>query len=203
MNKTITDSEKKDNRVRNWTFLIYPESAPTGWIEKLRELKLECILSPLHDKDVNSDKTKKKPHYHVILLFSGKKSYEQIKKITDGFNAPRPEPVRDVRAMTRYLAHLDDDDKEKYNTADIQVFGGADIANLLKPTMTSKYQMLAEMVDYIESQDVREFIDFLVYCRHDRFQDWFPILFSASSNTIKDAIKSNRYKKLLTGRVKG
>ena len=47
-------AEKKENlKKRNWTFVLYPESAPSDWIEQLKLSGLMCAVSPLHDKDVN------------------------------------------------------------------------------------------------------------------------------------------------------
>ena len=40
---------------------------------------LQCAISPLHDKDMNPDNTPKKPHYHVILTYSGPTSYNVVK----------------------------------------------------------------------------------------------------------------------------
>ena len=75
---------KKDDRARTWTFIVYPESAPQNWRELLDECHVSWVESPLHDKDVNPDGTVKKPHWHIILLFDGNKSYEQVKEISDG-----------------------------------------------------------------------------------------------------------------------
>ena len=40
---------------RSWTFVLYPESCPEDWQEKL--LGVPFLRSPLHDKDVNPDGT--------------------------------------------------------------------------------------------------------------------------------------------------
>ena len=54
---------------RNWTFVLYPESAPADWREQLQKTGLLCAISPLHDRDVNPDGEVKKAHYHVILIY--------------------------------------------------------------------------------------------------------------------------------------
>ena len=56
---------------RNWTFLVYPESAPADWVSKLQATGLPVAISPLHDKDINPDGELKKAHYHVIVCYSG------------------------------------------------------------------------------------------------------------------------------------
>ena len=77
----------KDERVRLWATVVYPESAPDNWLTILRDLMIPCYVSPLHDKDFNADKTPKKAHYHVMLVFEGKKSRAQIEEIVKQFVA--------------------------------------------------------------------------------------------------------------------
>ena len=73
---------KADDRVRNFATVVYPESAPENWQETLAGEFIPSFISPLHDKDINPGGEPKKPHYHVILMFEGKKSMEQVKEIT-------------------------------------------------------------------------------------------------------------------------
>ena len=68
---------------RNWTFVLYPESAPADWLEKLQLTGLQAEISPLHDKDINPDGTVKKAHYHIIVCYSGPTSYTVVKGLTD------------------------------------------------------------------------------------------------------------------------
>ena len=39
---------------RNWAFVVYPESAPSDWIEQLQQRGVVGAISPLHDKDLNA-----------------------------------------------------------------------------------------------------------------------------------------------------
>lgn len=52
------DMEKK--RTRNYATVVYPESAPADWIRLLQEQCVPALISPLHDKDLNTDGTPKK-----------------------------------------------------------------------------------------------------------------------------------------------
>ena len=61
------------DRARAFAFLVYEDSAYPDWMERLADLHIEAFVSPLHDKDVNPDGSLKKPHWHVLLYFSGKK----------------------------------------------------------------------------------------------------------------------------------
>ena len=184
----------KDNRKRNWAIVVYPESAPENWRDILDDEHMEWIESPLHDKDINPDGSIKKPHWHVMLLFDGNKSYEQIKEITDKINAPSPKYIQSVRAMVRYFAHLDNPEKAQYSISEIKAHGGVDLIELLKPTASSRYQMIAEMVEYIQVHSVTEFIDFMIFCSECHFDDWFPLLCDSAAFVIQEVIKSNRHK---------
>ena len=44
-------------RGRNWWIVVYPESLPENWKEIISTEPV--AISPLHDKDVNADGTKK------------------------------------------------------------------------------------------------------------------------------------------------
>lgn len=61
-----------NERCRNWAFIIYPDSMPANSIDILRSLMVQACVSPLH-----SPADGLKEHYHVVLLFSTVKSYEQ------------------------------------------------------------------------------------------------------------------------------
>lgn len=195
----INNTEKplkktRDERTRNWTIVVYPESAPSDWREILENEHIEWVESPLHDKDIDGAGKPKKPHWHIALLFAGKKSYEQIKEIANKINAPKPEPIKSTRSMIRYFAHLDDPNKAQYLASQIIAHGGVDLATLLKPTASSRYESIAEMVEYIQENEITEFIDFMIYCKNKEFETWFPLLCDNAAFIIQAVIKSNRHK---------
>ena len=185
---------QKDDRQRNWTCIVYPDSAPTNWREILDEEHMPWAESPLHDKDVNADGTPKKPHWHVLMTFEGKKSFEQMKAITDKINAPIPKAVQSVKAMTRYMAHLDNPEKAQYPVSKIIAHGGFDLADALRATASSRYELIAEMIDFITKEKYTEFIDFMNYCKDHRYDDWFPIMCDSGAFLIDKVLKSNRFK---------
>jgi len=180
-------------RTRNWTAVVYPESAPDGWIDLIQREHIEWILSPLHDKDISGDGQPKKPHYHIAILFSSVKTYEQAKAFTDMLNCPRPERVHSIKSLVRYMAHLDDPDKAQYDPAEIKGYGGVDIAEMLRPSSSERYTLLKEMLDYIEQENITEFIDIVMYASKNREDDWFPLLADNSAYFIGQVIKSKRH----------
>ena len=63
------------NRSSKWAFLLYEDSAPENYLEVLENIQVPFILSPWHDRDIDS-KTKSpiKKHKHGALFFESLKS---------------------------------------------------------------------------------------------------------------------------------
>ncbi|WP_368276451.1 Rep family protein [Coprococcus sp. RTP21204st1_G4_RTP21204_210225] len=70
--------KKRVPRKDYWLFEFYPDSAPENWREIINSWLVDCLVSPLHDSDVNEDGTPKKPHWHGILFFDSVKSFEPL-----------------------------------------------------------------------------------------------------------------------------
>lgn len=108
----------------NFAFLLYPESAGDykSICKKLLSLRVQCLLSPLHDPDEDE----KKPHYHVCLFFSSLKSCGQVLDIIQGVFGTinfegktcqvvsHVEIINDKVSMIRYLIHWDNPDKQQW-----------------------------------------------------------------------------------------
>lgn len=186
-------AKKRDERVRNWVFILYPESAPEDWKDRLQEMAVPCAISPLHDKDKNPDGEIKKSHYHILLLFDGNKSYEQIKEITDSLNASVPQKCLSVRGQVRYFCHLDNPEKWQYDERQIITYGGIDTTDLLKKSASYRYSTLIDMYDFVKENQITEITTLLDYCRANDLEDWFVMLCDGQATIVKEAIKSIRH----------
>lgn len=187
-------SANPDARTRNWTIVVYPDSAPENWRDRLDDFHIGWVESPLHDSDYNSNGEPKKPHWHVVLLFNGVKTYEQVKEITDSINAPIPQRCHDARATVRYMAHLDNPEKAQYSISDIRSHGGVDIADMLRPSSSERYSIIGEMLSYVRENHVIEFQDLVDYAMANEFERWFPLLCDNSSYIVSSYIKSQRHR---------
>ncbi|MBO4519291.1 MAG: replication protein [Paludibacteraceae bacterium] len=192
----MAEKKSTDNRTRNWSFVLYEDSAPENWREVLDDMHIEWIESPWHDKDVNANGEPKKKHKHILLLFQGKKSYEQIKEITDELQQPIPQRCHNAKALVRYMAHMDNPEKAQYNPSDIVAHGGVDLSDLLRPSNSERYTLIRDMMDYIRSAAVTEFQDLMDYAAAEHFDDWFPLLCDSSAYVIGQYIKSQRHRAL-------
>lgn len=109
---------------RNWAFILYPESAPVDWREKLQLYGVPCAVSPLHDKDISKDGQPKKPHYHILFTYKHPTTSNNVLSfVVDCMKQNKHcEPVQDLNGYYRYLAHLDNPDKAQYNPDDIVTY---------------------------------------------------------------------------------
>lgn len=188
------NSNKKNVRARAWVAIVYPDSAPENWQSKLDELSVPWCESPLHDKDIDGDGQPKKAHYHILLYFSGKKSYSQICDMIAFLNCPTPQVCSDIDGNVRYMAHIDSPHKYQYPVSSIKGHNGFDVAKRVKANTSARYDYIGEMIDFIAEKHVDEFMDFLVYCNAKHKDDWYPLLCDNSAVIIRECIKSNRHR---------
>lgn len=189
-----------DRRYRAWTFIIYPDDLPSqiDIYVSLDDFHIPIAISPLHDMLLEG-KPSEKNHYHIILSFDGKKSYEQVLEMLydnfslDGQNRgfTRPEPIQCLASYYRYLCHLDNEDKVKYDPEDIILLGGF---NPHKYIDEQSHIFLLQMSACIDDEDFTEFADFEIFCRQNNPDTWFPLLHRHHGyfNTL---LRSRRYKK--------
>ena len=103
-----------DHYYAKFTYADCVKELGTGF-DKLDQLHVAALISPLHDKDTNPSGEPKKPHYHVLLMFEGVKDYEtQVKPIFAEIGGVGREMVNSARGYARYLCHLDNPEKAQY-----------------------------------------------------------------------------------------
>lgn len=165
----------KDGRARNFATIVYEESKPEDWIDIITELHVPIIISPLHDKDkwTKADEKKnpehragetKKAHYHVLIMFEGKKSINQVETIIDDIGGVGCIIVESARGMARYLTHMDNPEKEQYKMEDVQTFGGAnyiEICESKEETKRRRLEVIREMQEYCRNNKITEIADLL------------------------------------------
>jgi hypothetical protein len=169
----------KDGRYRQWTIIVYPESAPENWRNLLNGQT--WIESPLHDQDINADGTEKKPHWHILIAFDGKKSYEQVKLIADSLNGASPQYVQNMVGMVRYFAHLDNPEKVQYDSK--QIIGyGIDVEKYLKNALDID-NLICEIEEFIDEHKIIEYAKLTRVARmmREEHPDWHKVI---STHTI-------------------
>lgn len=180
-----------DTRGRNFVTVVYPDSAPENWKQLLSEHHIPAFISPLHDNDINPTGEEKKAHYHVLVMFEGKKSDEQIKELFNEIGGVGLEKVGSLRGYARYLCHLDNPDKAQYPPDQVTSMHGADYINIIG-LASDKYNAIKEMMAYCVSENCLYFCDLLMYASIHR-SDWFRVLCDSGTVVIKEYLKSLDY----------
>lgn len=186
-----TGTKKTDERIRNITFLIYEDSCIPDWKEYLNELHIP-MLWIYHDKDVENGKPKK-PHYHVMIMFEGKKSDSQLQEIVDrcgGANG-QYKKINSIRGMARYLCHMDDPDKYQYDSKEVHAVA-VDYSSLVGMA-SDKYKAIREMLEFIKANDIISYDELMDYAMVHRY-DWFKALCDECTMVIKEYLKSRTWK---------
>lgn len=186
--KSTNRVRTKDGRVRNFATIVYPESAPVNWQELLAKQFIPAFISPLHDKDINPDGEPKKAHYHVMLMFEGKKSPEQVKDIIALFGGVGCEIVNSLRGYSRYLCHLDNPEKYQYSPEDVRNLCGADYIAACS-LVIDKYKAIREMIEFCKVNNLVCYADLLEYAAAER-TDWFRVLCDNGTVVMKEYLKS-------------
>jgi hypothetical protein len=165
---------------RNWACIVYPDSAPDNWHDILQQSGLQCAISPLH-LDLNPDDTEKKPHWHVIMCYSGPTSYNVVKALTDKLHGAAPNALEQIKGYYRYLTHKDNPEKKQYDERDIICINGFNISDFVEMTKSEVNEIKRKLQTYIRENDILEYsvlLDYLLdnemFLEHD----------VASSNTI-------------------
>ncbi len=179
-----------DTRRRNFATVVYPESAPAEWQTILQEQFIPAFISPLHDKDVNPTGEPKKPHYHVMLMFEGKKTKEQVAEVFEKIGGVGVELVNSIRGYARYLCHLDNPEKAQYNIDDVRSICGADYSGTIGLAI-DKYKAIREMVEFCKEYNITRFSQLVEYSMEERF-DWFRVLCD-STYLVKSYLRDKHF----------
>ncbi|MDE6588758.1 MAG: replication protein [Oscillospiraceae bacterium] len=185
---------EKNVKKRNWAFVLYPESAPVDWKDRLTKTGLPCAISPLHDKDMNPTGEAKKSHYHILLCYSGPTAFSVVERLTKGLNQPIPQAVEQIRGYYRYLTHEDNPEKAQYSKSDIQTLNGFDIRDFVEMSKSEATKFKRELVQFIQDNNLMEYADLLdALMAGAGPQEWFDV---ASSNTLffTAYLKSRRFR---------
>lgn len=181
----------KDGRTRTWAFIVYPDSAPENWKELVAGEHCPALISPLHDADINPDGEPKKAHWHVLLMYTGKKARSTVSQLAERCNAARPQPVSDRRGYARYLCHIDNPEKHQYPASEVTALGGADYAEFVLGGADIDCA-LGEMMDWCIEQGCYSFYRLSLYARQER-PDWFRVITSSRTVFLTAWLKSMQW----------
>lgn len=141
---------------------------PADWREIIIGAHVAALISPMHIGDVNPDGKVKKPHWHVLIIYDGVKSYEtQVKPFFDSFGGVGREDVQSARGYARYLCHMDNPEKCQYNPEDVIAYGGADYKAITQMP-TDDINELYAIIDIIEANHIVSYRELIQRLRINR-----------------------------------
>lgn len=156
----------KDEKGRYWAGIIYPDSCPEDWQEKMRMSGLEILVSPIHDRDIANPKTGelKKPHRHVIAMWRSTTTRKNAERFFEQFNGPRAIlRLESPRGMARYLIHLDDPQKAQYDPDDVIEINDASWTKLAFSEHSD--ETVATVLDVVANDGISSYYDLLRTCQ--------------------------------------
>lgn len=155
----------KKIKTRYWTFILYPESAPSDWLERLRATGVKISVSPLHNRDLTEKGELKKAHYHVLVCFNNPRPYESMKILTDELNQPIPKQVNGnegVYYLYEYFSHKNDLKKAQYDEKDIINLNGFNIIDYRILNDSELQALKIKIIDFIVERNIIEYSDLVI-----------------------------------------
>lgn len=183
------DAKRKGLRTRNWATVVYPESAPDGWLVRLEESCIAAFVSPLHDRDAENG-VRKKEHYHVLVMYDNPVMPEQFDELRELIGGVGHLKVESLRGQARYLCHMDSPDKAQYNPAEVIQLGGADYMQAVASGADRK-KVVKAMMDYCDQTQTYSYASLLQYAAEHE-PEWFDALITHSTYVMVMFLKARR-----------
>lgn len=187
----MADKKSVSPRCRNFATVVYPESAPPGWDQIIADSKVPAFISPLHDMDINPGGEVKKSHYHVIVMYEGVKSDDQVRAFFESFGGVGLEHIGSIRGYARYLCHLDNPEKHRYATDLVRSLSGSDYSVMIS-LASDRYTAIGEMINFCDSNQIYSFSDLVRFAQAEKY-DWFRILCDSGAVIMREYLKSKAW----------
>lgn len=165
--------KKTQVKARYFTFIIYPESIPEDWEDRLTSLGLAMAVSPLHDKDKSEVEGQefKKAHYHVLYVARNPVTTEsvrkKIKRTLGDKSLSHIEIVDNVEHVYLYLTHESKDaikkNKYKYAKKDIKFINDFDIDRYVFLDENEKRELKNKLLNIVQEKHLVNVIDLMGY----------------------------------------
>lgn len=176
-------------RGNNWATMVYPESAPENWKQALDDMHLDVLISPLHNKDINPNGESKKPHWHVLVKFPSVQTSKQAKEVFDVIGGVGCERVASFRNYARYLCHLDNPDKARYDENDVIALGALRYFDIIE-VPDDKYEMIGQIMDFCDLNKIYSFAQIMRISRKHK-PAWYRALCDNAGWAVKEFLKAS------------
>lgn len=211
-----------DDRIRQqglwWAFIIYADSVPDNYIERLSATGLQIALSPWHDKDwwdhpspamIDAETgaiipegarykkgDRKKTHRHGIVKVDKKCSWREMNALLQNIlHCPYIQKCRSLKGAYEYFLHLNHPNKyQGYFKNEIIRMNGF----VIEPTKYEQGILYDEIAHIIID---REYTTWTEVCKQFHGQPEYMLLLSSRPAIITELLRDNWRKLNPDGRV--
>lgn len=172
--------EIDEKRYRNFTILLYEDTSSYNFEDVIFDLK-GSFKNYAYIKHI-PEQNEKKDHLHFLLFLDNPRTLSSLSKRV-GVPINHIQPIKSIRASCRYLIHIDNDDKIKYDLTDVKV------SSSFSRRFFGAFDDLKTEQDIID--DIYNFIDCISY---DNFHSCIRQLIMFINNNGYDTVyKRYRY----------
>ena len=211
-----------DDRIRQqglwWSFIIYQDSVPDNYLERLKATGMQIALSPWHDKDswnhdspemVNAETGEiiprgaryktgdhKKTHRHGICKTDKKCSWREMNALLQNIlHCPYIQKCRSLKGAFEYFLHLNSPEKyQGYFKDEIIRINGF----VIEPTKMEQGVLYDEIVQVVIGYGYTTWTE---VCKQYHGQPEYMLLLSSRPSIITEVLKDNWRKANPDGRV--
>lgn len=185
-----------EKRSLYYATIIYEESVKDNWLEILENLHIPCLISPLHDRDLDKQGKFKKAHKHILFIYESLKSKSQCKEVIDMIGGVGCEIVTCPKSYALYLAHQNAPDKAQYNPDEIiSLSGGDKYLENTKISSIDKYEIISDIIRYCQKENIDCLADIIEFSLENK-KEWFFVLADGySSIMLTNYLKSRTWRK--------
>ena len=177
------------DKFRYFQFEMYEESCPENWVEIMKDSSFEFAVSPVHNqKDSSEDSEEIKPHRHVVFHTAGNSpwTFKRASTILCKLGLPANgyiEPCFHPRNAQRYLIHLDNPEKQQFESfKEILIVNNFPL-DLTKELSTEEKRIVRyKIFQLIRQYGLTEYCD-LINALYDGYGD-FDMIDYACTHTI-------------------
>lgn len=175
-------------KARFFTFIVYPDSAPTDWLRQLEASLRMFLVSPLHEpdkvaEDVPDDAAighQRKPHWHVCYCHGNTITARAARSLIRDEFPWALMPPQDNKFMVgaacnlaRYFLHIDQPDKQQFEGDPYELLtalNGYPLDLSRQLTRAEKRQMRVNVQAFAGQHGIVEYAELCDSLRH--VQDW-------------------------------
>ena len=201
-----------DDRIRQqglwWSFIIYQDSVPDNYLEKLKATGMQIALSPWHDKDswnhdspemVNAETGEiiplgarykkgdhKKTHRHGICKTDKKCSWREMNALLQNIlHCPYIQKCRSLKGAFEYFLHINDPLKyQGYFKDEIIRMNGF----VIEPTKYEQGVLYDEIISVVIEH---HFTTWIEVCQQYHGQPEYMLLLSSRPSIVTEVLKDN------------